>query len=164
MAYTITTSGPLFSNPSPLVDREILAELHDLGTLGKRLLFERTPTGIASGGGGLRGSTFAEVRGTSVHREVLIAQSEFYAEIVDAGRQPGKQPPVARLRRWVELKLGKRGAEAERVTFVIAQKIGREGYEGYHQFLRAFRQLEPTARQRLTVDLPARIARVLGGA
>lgn len=164
MAITITATGPLFGDTRSVVDREVRAVLMETGQLGARLLTERTPAGVSSAGGGLRGSTFTELRGTPGRREQRIGQSKFYAEIVELGRRAGKRPPVAALMRYVQLKLGKRGVEIERVAFLVARKIGARGYHGAQQFARTARQLEPLARQRLTVDLPARIARALGGA
>lgn len=51
--------------------------------------------------------------------EILAAE---YAEYVDKGRRPGKQPPVSKIRKWCRL----RGIP-EKAAYPIARKIGRFG-------------------------------------
>jgi hypothetical protein len=46
-----------------------------------------------------------------------------YIEYLNRGRGPGKQPPLEKIKQWVEAK------NLEVAPFVIARKIGREGTE-----------------------------------
>jgi hypothetical protein len=45
-----------------------------------------------------------------------------YGEFVDAGRRPGKQPPLSSISQWAQI----RGIP-QKAVFPIARKIGREG-------------------------------------
>lgn len=142
----------------PQISKEIDAALLDLGHLGQRLVSERTPVGISGGGGGLRGSLFTELRGTSQaelargapsKREVIVASNLFYAPIVEAGRRPGRRPPIAPILLWVRRKLQISEPRATSVAVLISRKIGARGYPGYHMFERAWKQLEKLAQVRL---------------
>jgi hypothetical protein len=165
--YQVRATGPVFERRDVLTtfDRDVVATLGELGALGQRLVDERTPTGVSSGGGGLRGSVFTELRGTLARREQIVASSSFIAPIVEEGRRSGKRPPLTgggNLRLWVQRKLGISAAQLPSVTFLVARKIGAVGYKGYFMFERSFRQIEPIARQKFQ-DLGARMARELGG-
>ena len=50
-----------------------------------------------------------------------------YSMVWETGRKPGKMPPIAGLKSWVELKLGLSGAEALGMAWGIAKKISQEG-------------------------------------
>jgi hypothetical protein len=167
LTYRTSIVGPLFANPSATVAREIIATLAEVGAMGLRLLVERTPAGVSSGGGGLRGSMFTELRGQQdlfLRGEQVITSGLFYAPMVETGRAAGKMPPTAALRLWVQRRVsGVTEANLGRVTFVIARKIGLVGSRGAFMFQRTFTQLAPIARQRFDA-LAARLATVLGGA
>jgi hypothetical protein len=162
--YELRAGGPLLEAPdiAGRFDREISAELGELGAIGQRLVVERSPRGISAGGGGLRGSIFTEMRGVPMRRGVAVASSLFYAPIVEVGRRPGRRPPATALRLWVQRKLGVSAEAAPQVAFLIARKIGSEGYRGYQMFERTAQQLLPIARDRFE-QLAGRIARMLGG-
>lgn len=80
-----------------------------------------------------------------------VGASAPHAAYVHEGRRPGKRPPIAALKPWVERKLGLAGQDAERVAFLTARAIGRRGLRGT-PFLR-----EPA--ERLAPTLPRRLAR-----
>lgn len=109
----------------------------EAGLLLERETRERTPVGIA-GGGGLKGSIAArEPRrlGEAVIGEVGTALN--YAVPVELGSRP-HFPPVQPLADWAVAKLGVDPGEARSVGFLIARKISRKGTEGAHMFERAF--------------------------
>lgn len=159
----LAVSGTLFDPTGRVdrVDREISAELVQLGGIGQRLVVPETPRGVS---GHLRGSIITELRGQPIQRSVEIFSSVFYAPIREVGRRFGRRPPTEALVLWVVRKLGVRDARAARgVAFVIARKIGARGYTGAFMFRKAAIQLAPIVQERAPA-LAARIARVLGGA
>jgi hypothetical protein len=158
----IRGTGPLFTDPqiAARFDTEVQAALHELAALGQRLVVEGAPHGISSGGGGLRGSIFSEVRGVPARREALIASSVFYAPIVEVGRHPGRYPPIGPIQLWVTRKLQVPPGEAASVAFLVSRKIGLRGTQGAHMFERAMTQLEPIAQRRFQ-ELGDRIVQLL---
>lgn len=62
---------------------------------------------------------------------------EDYFKYVSEGRKPGKQPPLNKILEWIKVKPilprpdsnGKLPTEKQ-LAYLIARKIGREGYEG----------------------------------
>ena len=164
-----TATGPLFTDPNIAArfDAEVSAALQELGALGQRLVVEGTPAGIASGGGGLRGSIFSELRGAPARREEVVSSSVFYAPIVEVGRRPGKQPPGGPIQLWVTRKLQTPPAEVASVAFLVARKIGLRGTTGAHMFERALVKLEPVVQRRfqeLGDRIVARLNAESGGA
>ena len=129
ISYEIRATGPIFSNPniSEIFDREISATLRELGLLGQRLVVQGTPRGVSSGGGGLRGSIYTELRGVPAQRSQIVSSGLFHAPIVEVGRHPGQAPPLAPILLWTRRKLGKSGDDAVHIAFLIARKIGRRG-------------------------------------
>jgi hypothetical protein len=158
-------TGPLFDprNLSRQFDREIRAEVAQLGALAQRYVVQGTPRGISAGGGGLAGSIDMTMRGTVGEREAVVSSSVFYAPIVEEGRNPGRPPSSRHLLLWVERKLGVRGKEAASVAFLVARKIGRVGISGSYMFRRAAARLEPIAGSRWDA-LGERLARIANGA
>jgi hypothetical protein len=160
---SIATKGGLLTDPAiaQRFDREIAATLAELGALGQNRVVNRTPAGVASGGGGLRGSIFTEAYGIPAGRGQTIASSVYYAPIVERGRAAGqKRPPFGPILLWVTRKLGKSGAEAQHVTFLIARKIGRAGTVGARMFERTAIELRPIVQARFQA-LANRIGEIL---
>lgn len=57
-----------------------------------------------------------------------VKPSSNYADAVEQGRKPGKQPGTANgLMEWVRQKTRLQGRDLERATFAIARAIGRRG-------------------------------------
>lgn len=164
LTFEMNVTGPLLNDPgiARRFDRPISATLADISAFGQRVVVQGAPRGVSSGGGGLRGSVFSELRGTPARREGVVASSLFYAPIVEVGRRPGKRPPIAPILLWVRRKLGLSGTEAQQAAFLITRKIGARGTEGAHMFERAFQKLEPYARQRFEA-LAQQLAGLLGG-
>lgn len=102
-------------------------------------------------------------RGTSAR----IGSTAIQAIAADYGLKPGsKQPPPEKLRGWVERRLGLSGTEAKQATFLIARKIGREGFSA----LPALRPTFDAERKRFAKNvrkdiraLPRRLAVRSGG-
>jgi len=160
---TVSAKGGLLTDPAigQRFDREITATLAELGALGQNLVVKRTPHGISSGGGGLRGSIFTEAHGTPLGRGQRIASSVYYAPIVERGRRPGgHHPPPGPILLWVVRKLGKRGAEAQHVAFLIGRKIARRGTVGAGMFAHALVDLRPLVQSRFQA-LVNRIGEIL---
>jgi hypothetical protein len=162
--HEIRLVGPLFASRDLMArhDRQISAALTELAALGQRLVVSRTPAGVSSGRGGLRGSVFHELRGVPAHRAAVVGTPLHYAAVVEQGRRPGRRPPVSALLLWVRRRLGVSAERAPSVAFLIARKIGRVGSAGHFMFARTRAQLEPIARQRFE-RLSSEIARGLGG-
>ena len=97
----------------------------------EREVARRTPVST----GLLRGSIFSAQQGQPVrwHRGVVGTPNK-YAPYVEAGRRPGRMPPVAVLARWAQLKLGD-----SRLGYVVARAIARRGTKGAHMFKNAAR-------------------------
>lgn len=59
-----------------------------------------------------------------------------YWKWVERGRRPGKQPPTSAIEHWIEVKhlvpnpMNNKIPSTQQLAFLIARKIGREGYEG----------------------------------
>lgn len=165
ISYEIRPSGPLFEgvDVTGVVDREITTTLRELGLLGQRLVVQGSPRGVASGGGGLRGSIYTELRGTPGLRSQIIASPLVYAPIVEVGRRPGQRmPPHAPILLWTRRKLGVSGEGAVHAAFLIARKIARRGTQGAFMFQRAYQRLRPYAQQQFQA-CAARISARLGG-
>lgn len=69
---------------------------------------------------------------TSLSAESEVTAGVPYALIQDVGRRPGRMPPEAPIRRWVQLKADRTGSplterELRSATFLIRRHIGRHG-------------------------------------
>lgn len=132
-------------------DGVIESGLTEMGQLLERTVKEATPLGATKL---LRGSIFAELRGTPV-RELLVASTQPYAPPVERGRQPGKFPPMGPILLWVRRKLGAGSEkEARSIAFLVARKIARKGTPGAAMFFKGFTKARPALE---------RIAQKMGG-
>lgn len=114
--------------------------------------------------------------------EAIASSSVPYALIVDTGRKPGKMPPEEPIRRWVELKLFKRGGfmrkklaaqgrkrartgerqrEINSLVYLIRRKIGREGTKPTHYIDKGLTAATPALKRRME-QLKAEVVRMLG--
>lgn len=66
-------------------------------------------------------------RVTNRGRVTTVENVAPHAPFVEAGRKPGKPPPVDAILPWVRRNLNLRGAKARTVAFLIARAIGRRG-------------------------------------
>lgn len=120
-------------------------------------IVQRTPAGVG-GSAGLRGSIAADAPTVSMAgASVSVGSPLEYAEPVEFGRKPGKQPPMGPLALWARRKLGVPKDEADGVGFAIARKIALKGTEGAFMFRDAWKAIEGWADGEAD-KLPNRIA------
>lgn len=82
--------------------------------------------------------------------EIFVDEKKVpYAHSIDKGKGPGKYPPTAPIRHWVENKLGLSGTAAKQATRAIQLKIGREGYNNNKAPYQVFAAMEQKMRARL---------------
>lgn len=133
----------LTGRPDDVVRKNLLGAMHEATQFGTRRVKERTPQGVFGAQGGLLASIEPEVRETSQGVTGLIATPHVYGLVVEKGRKPGgKMPPGGKgsksrpLLRWVTVKMGVTGKEADRVEFLVRRKIARKGTKGAFMFQR----------------------------
>lgn len=131
----------LTGNPGIIVDRQLKAAMHEATMFGQRRVKERTPQGVMGAQGGLLASIQAEVLQTAGTITGIIGTPYIYGLVVEKGRRPGgKMPPGGKdsrerpLLRWIEVKLGATGAEADRIEYLLRRKIAVKGTKGAHMF------------------------------
>lgn len=121
-----------------------------------------TPRGVG-GQAGLAGSIHGEVVETGGKTLAEIGTPLEYGEVVELGRRPGqRQPPVDPIALWAMRKLGVSAEEAHSVGFVIARKIGREGFPGAHMFQQTIDELDGWIMGQLKL-IPRRVQRRIEG-
>lgn len=138
------TKGSLFSHrPSEAVRKQQLAAMHEATMFGARRVKERTPQGVMGAQGGLLSSIQPEVREVAAGPIGIISTAHKYGLAVEKGRKPGgKMPPGGKgsksrpLLRWLQVKMGVSGREADQVEFLVRRKIARKGTEGAFMFER----------------------------
>lgn len=144
----IIQKGELFTGrPSELVRQQQVAAMHETTQYGTRRVKERTPQGVFGAQGGLLASIEPEVRETAAGVLGIIGTPSRYALVAEKGRKPGgKMPPGGKgaksrpLLRWVKVKMGVSGREADRVEFLVRRKIARKGTKGAHMFGRTIEE------------------------
>jgi len=146
-----------------IVNAEIVAALEETGSLFERIGTDEAPEGALGGSGGLRGSTYHELRGTPA-RALLCGWAAPHAEYVDRGRRPGQRPPIAPLELWARKVLGVADDQARSVAFRLQRAIGRRGTRGNPFVLRTLYRLEPMARKILLRAADRAAARIRGEA
>jgi len=82
----------------------------------------------------------------------LIIESEDYFEDVDAGRRPGKYPPIKAIEKWAKLK----GIDKKSV-FPIAKKIYRFGIKPTNIIDKSIKQFEPRLIQSIEDDVSGKV-------
>lgn len=128
--------GGLFTRkPDEIVRNNMRAAMHEAVQLGVRRVKGRTPQGVTGAQGGLLGSIQGEVREPAGEIIGIIGTPSKYGLVVEKGRKPGgKMPPKGVLRRWVEVKMGASGKEADRIEFLVRRKIARKGTKAAAMF------------------------------
>jgi hypothetical protein len=109
-----------------------------------------TPVGVS---GNLRGSIQTNVEGTPLNLTGRVVSNLGYAPSVEAGRAPGRMPPVSNLVLWVTRVWGKSGKDAESAAWALARHIARHGTKGAFMFGRGYNNALP-AVQRLWDEFP----------
>ncbi len=96
--------------------------------------------------GKLINSVKTNVKYSNLEFEVVLS-AEDYLKWVNSGRNPGKQPPTDAILNWIKAKNivprernGKLPTEKQ-LSYLIARKIGREGYAGTYVFDKTIEQL-----------------------
>lgn len=115
-------------------------------------IVQRTPVNQ----GILRAGTATEQRSMGRKLRGLVVNPVSYAWPVEAGRRPGKMPPVDAIKLWVIRKGIARGKEADSAAFLIARAIGRRGTQGSQMFEEGFDASLPTII-RLVDQMPSNI-------
>ncbi len=84
-----------------------------------------------------------------------------YGLFVELGRRPGKRPPIRALKLWVKRRIGaEEGADLDRLTFLIARKIGADGTQAKPFLGPAVRGAEPRIAKILETELDREIAAI----
>ena len=123
-------------------------------------VIDGTPAGVG-GAAGLRGSIFGEVVTIGSGIRGIIGTPVEYAEVVELGRRPGKQPPPGALLSWVEKKLGYSSTEAKSIEYLISRKIGKKGTAGKFMFKNAWEKSSDQVYALLNT-IPDRVRRKIG--
>lgn len=127
--------------PEMMVE-ELVPAMWESELLIERETKEHTPVG-ASGGAGLKGSIAAREPKVLADQVIgAVGTPLQYAVPVELGTKP-HFPPVRALADWARQKLGLPTSEAERVGFLVALKISREGTEGAFMFRKGFESTQP---------------------
>lgn len=109
--------------------RAIQAAAHDIAAEVASFIREAAPEFQ----GDLRSSIEGDVSHATVAAggtvEAVVTAGVPYALVQDVGRRPGKWPPEAPIRRWVELRANRLGAplsphDLDRLTFLVRRAIG----------------------------------------
>lgn len=147
---TVTTKGVIFSGKSPeIIRKDLLSAMYEATAYMEKKVKERIPQGVFGMQGGLMSTIFGEVvqHGTAVIGNVGHGMPK-YGDVIEHGRRPGqKMPPAGSMLRWVEIKTGLSGKEAQRVEFLIRRKIGKTGFAGVHMFEKTFNESQNKMQQ-----------------
>ena len=135
-------------NPG-IVEKEVRAVLEIVAARVEKGVVEGTPRGVG-GEAGLAGSIHGEVVAYGQGLQAIIGTPIEYGDVVEMGRRPDKtKPPVEPIALWAIRKLGVSPEEAKGIGFVIARKIGKEGFEGAHMFEKTMKELDPWIMEQL---------------
>jgi len=105
-----------------------------------KLAREKAPVNL----GHLRASITGKVQGGGIVTEVegIVGAYQPYAQVMEEGADP-HWPNMGNLHYWVVRKLGLKGVEAERATFLIARAIASRGLKGRHYMRDGLEEAEP---------------------
>lgn len=131
-----------FKAAPEIFSQEVMAAVWQAEMLTLREVKELTPVGVG-GGGGLRGSFFADDPKLTADGVLgMVASPLSYAVPVELGSKP-HFPPLDPLIDWVGAKLGVGGKEAKSIAYAVALKIAAKGTEGAFMMRRALEKTEP---------------------
>lgn len=116
--------GDKLDGANEIVEREIRLATRKAVSVIETNIVGFTPLGATKN---LSQSWATEVKTipAGIRGEVFSTLS--YASAVEAGRRPGKMPPIEPIRLWVVRKGIASGDDARSVAFMIARAIGRRG-------------------------------------
>ena len=144
-----------------IVEEEVRAVLEIVAARVEKTVVERTPRGVG-GEAGLAGSIHGEVVSYGRGLQAVIGTPVEHGEVVEMGRRPDKKrPPVEPIALWAIRKLGVSAEEAKGIGFVIARKIGKEGFEGAHMFDKTMKELDAWIMEQLNA-IPQRVNERIG--
>ena len=69
---------------------------------------------------------------------IVYLELDHYWKYVEYGRRAGKMPPADKIKEWIRVKpiipnpINGKIPDTKQLAFLIARKIGREGFEGKH--------------------------------
>jgi hypothetical protein len=144
-----------------IVNEELTRALEGVGARFETIGAEEAPEGALGGAGGLKGSVFAELRG-SPFRELVAGWSAAYADYVVRGRRPGKMPPEAPIALWVQKVLEVGESDLATAVFLVRRAIGRRGTPGNPFDVRTLLRMEPIAQAELDAAAERVVARIEG--
>ena len=107
----------------------------------------------------LVGSITGKVQGGGVVTQVegVVGAYQPYARVMEEGADP-HWPNMTNLHYWVVRKLGLKGVEAERATFLIARAISRRGLKPRHYMRDALAETEP----KIVKEFAQAVKRIVG--
>ena len=129
------------------------SKLTEAMMLLERAVKLKTPEG--AGPIHLRDSIFPKVSISGKKVKGLLGTPLAHGAPVEFGTKP-HFPPTGPIQHWVEKKLGKSGAEAKSIAFLIARAISRRGTKGSFMFQKAFSENEASVI-RILESIPAEI-------
>jgi hypothetical protein len=88
-------------------------------------------SGAVSSGQLLRSVTASAVQSSTDGFNVTAGSNLVYASFIENGRSAGKMPPVDSIMTWMA---SKGITPSPHIAYLIAQKIGEQGYVGKHPF------------------------------
>lgn len=102
----------------------------------------------------IEGRVVRAVVGGPAGVEAEVSSGVPYALVQDQGRRPGKMPPDAPIRRWVQLKANRSGGglserELDSMVYLIRRAIGRKGTRPQNYVDRGVRAAMPHVDARL---------------
>ena len=124
-----------------------------------KLAREKAPVNL----GNLRASITGKVQGGGVVTQVegVVGAYKPYAQVMEEGADP-HWPNMGNLHYWVVRKLGLKGVEAERATFLIARAISRSGLKGRHYMRDGLKEAEPKIKAEFEQAVKRIVAKLTG--
>lgn len=152
------TDGEFFNNPQRIIDEEMNRGMARALILSEAEISSETPVGVtALLRTGIRGHIYSPV--APYYGSVRVAGPAVkYAEVVEVGRDPGRMPPDAPIRRWLQItdkgkafiadvkqkygiKTKKRALDS--ATWLKRKGVAEQGTRGAFMFEKSEKKLRP---------------------